>query len=1146
MNNIKTIIKYELIRYFLSPLAYVYLVSFLILSGSLAIYFGHFFMDGTATLWGLFDYQPWVYLLFIPGISMRSWAEEFHSKSIIQTLTTPITITDLVWGKFFASWIFAILAILLTFPFWITVNVLGSPDNGVIIISYIGCFILAGAMLAISQTMSSLTKSPIIALVLAVFVNLLFFWSGFEYVLFWARSLFNEIIVDTIISFSFLSHFSALSRGLVELRDIIFFASLIVFFNLLTIIIVSLKTKGTSGLISSSSVRHSVLVILLLFIGFFGLNIIANNIFRQVSYDFTEEKYLSLTKNTKNILRRIEHPVVARLYYSPILEQRNPKIRQVYEHVKLLLKQYKIYSNGKFDYRIYNPKFLDKTEDRAISDGIQPIPLIDINQNALFGISFSNSLTNKEVIPFLSLDRLPFLEQDMTTSIYKMQHKKKKLGILSTLPIMGGRIDNVSLPKWEIMNQIGDLYDIHLVRKPEDLDVVYDVFMLIHPYSLEDSVVEKIKKQKKVLLLLDVFDDASRLYSPEGSNTIASQLSGLADFWGIDFYDGNVAADFDNSITVDETINYKNNPSFTQDLLQFRIGRTEFSPNHRITYKLSNMLFSSASLIMPKKEANILYFPLISTSRNSALMDVNLVKKNASPREILEKFTPQNYAIFLAAEFLSNNPSAPFDVIAVADTDFIYEKFWAKEQHFLDTTYFIPLFDNANFILNSLDYLTENDDLIGLRGKNIKLRPLYKVDNMRKNNIYKYKLKENDVFKAINGAKESLREIVAKKNFEERDSLNSDELALVGKIRTEINNLRQNLSDLRTNANDNIATLEIKIKFFNIYFISLLITFLVLILYFRHKSWHICSLNSLMVFDRQIIKLFAVVLIISAFAGLSIYYDNKNTIVEYENIPVFKDFQKNIDNISVIELKNNKTTLTFIRKNNIWSLKEYPELPVYQERIRSFLVSLNNMTFYEKKSDRAEDMKYFGLSSLKDKNSPTIEVTLSNSQTVPLEKFDIGWYDFDLGRGAKAAYIRLNNQFQVWLVNVDFYDLSLDKNAWTYSTLWNLRFGRFISYNDISNDSKVMELVKDLLNTPIVSVAPNVKAKKIASVNIVVENHNEIELEFFEADKQKYYAKYYFIKQPNGKHLEFFSNYIKGMYLEISKEAWEKIKNDIQ
>lgn len=1145
MNSLKTIIKYELIRYFLSPLAYVYLIGFLILSGSLAIYFGHFFMDGNATLWGLFDYQPWIYLLFIPGISMRSWAEEFHTKSVIQILTTPVSITDLVWGKFFAAWIFAIIAILLTFPFWITVNILGNPDNGVIIISYLGCFILAGAMLAISQTMSALTKNPIIALVAAVFVNLLFFWSGFDYVLFWARSLFSDVIVDTIISFSFLTHFVSLSRGLIELRDIIFFGSLIIFFNLLTIIVVSLKTKGTAGLISSSNVKHSIVVVILLFIGFFSLNIIANNIFRQLNYDFTEEKYLSLTKNTKNILRKIEHPIVARLYYSPILERRNPQIRQAYEQVKLLLKQYKTYSRGKFDYRIYNPQFLDKTEDKALADGIQPIPLIDINQNALFGISFSNALTQKEIIPFVSLERLPYLEQDLTTAIYKMEHKKKTLGLMSSLPVLGGRLADVSMKKWEIIKQISQLYDIHLIKEPKDLDVMYDAFMLIHPQNLEIDIIEKIKKQQKVLLLLDVFDDAARLYSPEGSNGKSSALFELADFWGIDFYNGDVAADFDNSITVDETINYKNNPSFTQDLLQFKVTKNELSTNHRITYKLDNILFSSASMVMPKKNANILYSPLISTSANSALMDVSLAKKSATPREILEKFSSQNYAIFIAAEFLSNNPAQPFDVIAVADTDFIYDDFWAKKQQFLDSTYYIPIFDNANFVLNALDYLTENDDLISLRGKSIKKRPLYKIESMRKENTYRYKLKENDIFHAINGAKAAINEIIAKKNFEERSSFSADELALIGKIRNEINTLRQNLSDLRTNANNNITQLEIKVKFFNIYFIALLLTLLALILYFRKKKWHLFTTKNPLVLDKKIIKLSGWVLLIFGIACFSIYQDNKNTISDYENIPVFKDFKNTVKQIQTIQIKSSKETLTFTFKDGVWVLKEYPELPVYQERIRSFLVSLNNMSYYEKKSDKAEDLKYFGFSPLSNKNSPTIKITLINSENNILEQFDIGWFNLDLGRGAKAAYLKFSNQFQVWLVDVDFYDLSTDKNEWTYSSLWNLRFGRFIEFNGISDDKRVMTLVKDLLNTKILAVKSDVLAQKSFSVTTEIENNNEIELEFFETSDNKYYAKYYFIKMPKGKHLEFFEKYINGKYLEISKNNWEKIKNDI-
>ena len=190
-------------------------------------------------------------------------------------------------------------------------------------------------------------------------------------------------------------------------------------------------------------------------------------------------------------------------------------------------------------------------------------------------------------------------------------------------------------------------------------------------------------------------------------------------------------------------------------------------------------------------------------------------------------------------------------------------------------------------------------------------------------------------------------------------------------------------------------------------------------------------------------------------------------------------------------------------------------------------------------------MKYFGFSPLTNKNSPTIQVTLSDSQNKVLEQFDIGWFNLDLGRGAKAAYLKFSNQFQVWLVDVDFYDLSINKDDWTYSSLWNLRFGRFIEYNGIREDVNVMTLVKNLLNTKILAVFSDITAEKVFSITAQIENNNEIELEFYKNSDNKYFAKYYFIKKPKGKHLEFFEQYIKGKYLEISKENWEKIKDDI-
>ena len=197
------------------------------------------------------------------------------------------------------------------------------------------------------------------------------------------------------------------------------------------------------------------------------------------------------------------------------------------------------------------------------------------------------------------------------------------------------------------------------------------------------------------------------------------------------------------------------------------------------------------------------------------------------------------------------------------------------------------------------------------------------------------------------------------------------------------------------------------------------------------------------------LNLFLWVVVILLLSVLSVYIDNKNTISKYEDAPVFKDFTSKINDVSSIKLQTSSDEIIFEKQNNIWMLKNNPEYPVYQERIKQLFVTLNNMRFYEKKSDKVEDLKYFGFSSLKDKNSPMISVLLEDNNKNSIAEFDIGWYNMDLGRGAKAAYIKLKNQFQVWLADVDFFDLSLNKNYWTYSSLWNLRFGRFISFNNM-------------------------------------------------------------------------------------------------
>jgi ABC-2 type transport system permease protein len=223
------IAKREFAGYFATPLAAVFLTLFVALTGAMAFYIGGFFERGQAELGSFFAYHPWLYLFLVPAVAMRLWAEERKSGMIELLMTLPISPVEAVLGKFLAAWAFVGLALLLTVPIWLTVNYLGTPDNGVIFTSYLGSFLMAGAFLAIGSFISALTKNQVIAFILSATVCFFFVLSGLEMVQNTLRSWLPEFAVTAIGSMSFLSHYEQITQGVVSLHSIVFFLSLITF-----------------------------------------------------------------------------------------------------------------------------------------------------------------------------------------------------------------------------------------------------------------------------------------------------------------------------------------------------------------------------------------------------------------------------------------------------------------------------------------------------------------------------------------------------------------------------------------------------------------------------------------------------------------------------------------------------------------------------------------------------------------------------------------------------------------------------------------------------------------------------------------------------------------------------------------------------
>ena len=1144
MNKLSVVVKNELLRYFISPLAYVYLIAFLLLNGSFAIYFGSFFDRGSADLSSMFAFQPWLYLLFIPGISMRLWSEEFRSKTIVQIMTMPVPVSVFVWGKFFAAWIFCALALFLTFPFWITVNLLGSPDNGVIALSYVGSFILAGCMIAVSQTMSALTKNQVIALVLSVVANLVFFLSGLEYILAFVRLFLPLSAVDMIASFSFLTHFDSISRGLFELRDAIFFTSLILLFNFTAILIVSFKTAGTAKWLKSTSRGYYIFAFFGLLLGFAGLNLLANNLTRGISADFTEEKIFTLTDTTKNTLRYLPRPITAKLYYSPVLGERNPALRLMFDKVRLLLRQYASLSDGRFAYRIYNPEPLDETEDKAIAAGLQPLPVADLNINAFFGLTLTDSVDNRRIIPFFALERQNFLEQDITQKIFELTHPRKKLGIITSLPVFDTVINNnVVSQEWQIIKQLKELYQITNIKTAEDFPEDIDVLMIINPQNPDKKLIEKIKRYSldggKVLLILDNAAEAPRLFSPVNHEYVPSYLGSLADFWGIRFRNDAVVADLDNSIMVDATKDYKSNPSFTRDVVQFVLTEKNVNPQAPEVSELKNLLFTSASEIEPAS-LDIRFTPLITTSSNAAYLDISAIYQNINPGDILRNFRSDGTKKIIAAKIQSTHPDRPFELIAVGDSDFLYDSFWTTSVKLLDDTFAVPVMDNGNFVLNALESLSGGDNLIGLRGKSAKTRRFEDIERIRRNAQLDFKIRENEIINRINQTKIELQEIWNKKDFEQRQTFNTDELSLIAGIRKRLDDDRQELGEIRRALNTEIDRIDGWVKIANIYAVPLtILAGLLLYLFLSRRQ----RPNGSFRFNDELGRVLAASLLLLGLGISSVYLTENREIESYENKPVFGSLREKINDVSKITFQNNNASLEFYLNDGLWKLRGHETFPVYQERIRSFLSALLEAVYYEKKSDRGEDLEKFGLAPLGVADSPNIRIELKNADGQNLTAFNVGRYDLDIGRGAKAAYIKFDNRFQVWLIAADFIDLEPTWQNWTYSSLWNLRFGRLAAVDGKTDTDLLADLARTMLNTYFIGSIPQSKqAEKAFAFLLNVENNNKLTVSFYKL-KNKYYVAYDFIGTINGKHLQTFADSTKNKFFEITAEDMEKIQN---
>src|SRR6266436_5729705 len=445
--NIKAIAKRELTGYFSSPVAYVFIVIFLLLTGFFTFMAGNFFERGQANLDAFFMWHGWLYLFLVPCVGMRLWAEERRVGTIELLLTKPITAWQAILGKFLASWLFLGLALSLTFPVVITVNYLGSPDNGVIFAGYIGSMLMAGTYLAISCMTSAMTRNQVVSFIVPVVICLFLVLCGLPPVTNLLMRMDRPWLVDLVSSLSVMTHFQPFITGMVDSRDIIFFL-LIITFALFTngVVVRSHRATSIDKLMKRNfeAMLYSAGGVVAMFVVMVGVYVVTST--AKLRFDVTAEKAHTLSPGTKKILSKLDSRITLRFYCSQGDNAMPPVLRTYARRIEDLLAEYKQAAKGKLVIEKIDPKPDSEAEDSARLNGIEGQTTGPFGSDKFYlGIAVG-LLDGKFALPFLPPERQRLLEYDISRAIAGVVTARPVVGIMSGLPVFGEAPDPLMRP----------------------------------------------------------------------------------------------------------------------------------------------------------------------------------------------------------------------------------------------------------------------------------------------------------------------------------------------------------------------------------------------------------------------------------------------------------------------------------------------------------------------------------------------------------------------------------------------------------------------------------------------------------------------------------------------------------------------------
>ncbi len=841
LHNIKAVFKREFKAYFDSPVAYVFLVAFLVLVGFLTFGVAFFYERRQADLAPFFFWHPWVYLLLVPAATMGTWADERRAGTAEILLTLPMTAAEALVGKFLAAWAFVSIGLALTFPVVLTAGYLGSPDWGVVFCGYLGSFLLAGAAAATGVFASTLSRSSVIGFVVSLALLFALLLIGFDPVTTAvAKWGVPTALVDGLAACSLLTHFTALQRGVVDFADLGYYAGVVV----VMLAAAKLVTDGRRG------APKGALGLVALAAAVVAADVVLANL--PLRLDLTADRFYTLSDGPKAVLAKLDRDVTLKYYVSTSAADMPMQLKTYATRVENLLREYERAAKGRLVLEVYDPKPDSDAEEWAQRYGVEPQTVNPFGNPVYFGV-VAVCGDDETVLGALSPRTESTLEYDLMRLVTRVAWPEKPVvGVLTSLAgVVGGGAANPMMrqmgqqpsPGWAAFAELAKDYDVREIpTSAEKIDDDVKTLVVVHPKNLSDAALfaidQFVLRGGKLIACVDPFSVKDMIAARAKQNPMMMQAAGgdapstlgkLFDAWGVTFDVTKVTTDLESATKLnDGRGGVDDNPAFLS-LTQANMDKGDL-----LVAQLSQVMFpfAGAFAFAPKDGSDLRFEPVITTSQDhSASIDRSILQFGGDT----SKAAPDGRARVLAARLSGTFRTAFPDgvtgttnelatalkegagrVILFADTDFLADEFCVQV---MKTPFgSIPRLINDNLTLfsNVIEQFAGREELIGVRSRGVTERPFTVVNELEAKAMQKGQSQAAAFEEELQATRERLAALQQQKSGDERFILSAEQQDEIQRLRKAEAKTRKQLKEVRKALTHDIDALGLRLKVVNI------------------------------------------------------------------------------------------------------------------------------------------------------------------------------------------------------------------------------------------------------------------------------------------------------------------------------------------